>query len=407
MTHKPLLQGGMEAPTPETHREREVRLQVERLLAKWGRYESVQRFIRKYGKPNTKAGYLADLDLYFRWLDSEGVKLTPDELIRDNLKCVFGSAPEEVQTKRKHTDWLDRYANRYLVEQLGAGEVTRHRKSAAIRQFYARNDAPMFGDFAVSEGKPEQQRRALSAEDIRQVLKALPINQRTPLVLMWQSGIEIGTILGLTWGRVNLESERMKLDFAGRKRHRRPYFTFGGRDSVLHLKIWRAKWAEDVGREPRAEDLIFLGKREVPMAPSWLNERFRLTALRLHKQGLVKNGSPGSWHVYALRHSFETEASHARVPSEIRDFLLGHLRGIQWVYNHRDQLYPEDVEREYAKMEPYVSLEPDKLTVRTEFEEREKSLLKRLEAAENLLEQLKQELSSSPAAPSQAARPGA
>lgn len=258
---------GMDVPKPETYREREVRLQVERLLAKWGKYESVQRLMRKYGKPNTRAGYLADLDLYFRWLTSEGVKLTPDELIKDNLKCVFGSGPEEVHIKRKHTDLLDQYANRHLIE-LSVGEASRHRKSAAVRQFYARNDSPLFGDFSVSEGKPDQQRKALSAEDIRQVLKALPVNQRAPLLLMWQSGIEIGTILGLTWGGVNLETNRLKLEFTGRKRHKRPYFTFGGRDSVLHLKIWRADGAEDMGREPGADDLIFMGKTQVPMAPS-------------------------------------------------------------------------------------------------------------------------------------------
>jgi hypothetical protein len=100
MAHKPLLESRMDVPTPETYREREVRMQVERLLVKWGNYESVQRFVRKYGKPNTKAGYLADLDLYFRWLASEGVRLTPDELVRDNLKWVLGSGPEEVQIKR-------------------------------------------------------------------------------------------------------------------------------------------------------------------------------------------------------------------------------------------------------------------------------------------------------------------
>ena len=382
----------MDVPTPETYREREVRLQIERLLVKWGKYESVQRFIRKYGKPNTRAGYLADLDLYFRWLGSEGVSLTPDELIRDNLKCVFGSGPEDVSTKRKHTDLLDQYANRYMVER-GVQESSRHRKSAAVRQFYARNDSPLFGDFSVSEGKPDLQAKALSAEDIRQVLKALPVTQRAPLILKWQSGIEIGTILGLTWGRVgSLDSPRVKLEFPGRKRHKRPYFTFAGRDSVLHLKIIRAKWAEEKGREPGPDDLIFMGKTGVPMAQAWLNDRFKLAALRLFRQGVVKNGSAASWHVYALRHSFETEASHARVQSEIRDFFLGHLRGIQWVYNHRGELYPEDLEKEYAKLEPYVSLEPDKASLQAEFDERERSLLSRVERAEALLADLRKEL---------------
>jgi hypothetical protein len=36
----------------------------------------------------------------------EGVSLTPDGLVQDNLLCVYKSDPTDVRTKRRHTDWL-------------------------------------------------------------------------------------------------------------------------------------------------------------------------------------------------------------------------------------------------------------------------------------------------------------
>ncbi len=261
-----VLTDEMQISTAETYRERELRRQIARFLEAWGKYECVQRFIRKYGKLNTIRGYLADLDLYFRWLPNAGENLNPDELIRDNLRCVYGSAPEEVNVKRKHTDLLDRYANVQLVEK-GVGYSSRHRKVACIREFYRRNDSPLFGDFSLADGKLEQRRKTPSAEDVREVLKTLPLQQKAPLVLMWQTGAEPAAALALKWGEVNLEGRYIKLEFSGRKRHKRPYFKLAGKDSITHLKIWRQKWVEDMGREPGPDDLIFFGKRHGPMSP--------------------------------------------------------------------------------------------------------------------------------------------
>lgn len=63
-------------------------------------------------------------------------------------------------------------------------------------------------------------------------------------------------------------------------------------------------------------------------------------ALALHRQGLVSNGNPASWHSHALRHSFETESAHAKVKAEIRNFFEGHIAGIQFIYNHTDEIHP-------------------------------------------------------------------
>jgi hypothetical protein len=68
--------------------------------------------------------------------------MDPDFLTSDNLKCVFGSGPQDVATKRKHTDLLDNYINGHLVKQ-DLRATTRTTRAAAIIAFYKRNDAPL------------------------------------------------------------------------------------------------------------------------------------------------------------------------------------------------------------------------------------------------------------------------
>ena len=195
-----------------------------------------------------------------------------------------------------------------------------------------------------------------SSDDIREVPKALPIYHRAPLVLMWQTAAEPAAILGLKWGDVNLEGRHIKLEFAGRKKHKLEYFTLAGRDSITLLKIWRQKWAQNLGREPTPGDLIFFNKKRKehqehgPLSPGWLNECFKETAMKLHREGLISNGERDCWHVYALRHSFKTEAEHAGMKSGIVEFLMGHNKGIAWTYDNKDQLHPSDLSRSTRRL---------------------------------------------------------
>ena len=43
--------------------------------------------------------------------------MTPDQLVQDNLVCVFKSDPTDTTTKRKHTDWLLEYVNQYMRDK--------------------------------------------------------------------------------------------------------------------------------------------------------------------------------------------------------------------------------------------------------------------------------------------------
>jgi integrase len=369
-----------------------------RWIKELGPDKSIERFFRKLSKANTRKAYSHALVLYFRWLRTQrGVALSPDELVRDNLTCVFSSQPEQVETKRRHTDWMDEYLNKYSTEVKQYSDSQRGLIYAAISQFYKRNDSPLFGDFSLARGQPTKPPKPLKADDIRKVLKTMPISSRAPLLCMWQSGIEINRILSLRWGDVT-GSCPLKVELLGRKIHRKPYASFLGRDSIELLGVWRETWVRYRSREPTEEDYIFQGKHKALMDPTWFNTVLKRTAGALHRQGLIENGSVESWHTHFLRHSFETEASHAGVKAEFRDYFLGHVSGIQWLYNHRDELHPEDLAREYAKIEPFVSLDPDGAALRREFEGREFAMKEEFEQRLSRIErQMEDRLAIAPA----------
>ena len=138
---------------------------------------------------------------YFRWLREKGIALTPDELVQDNLVCVFKSDPTDTITKRKHTTWLLEYVNVYMKEE-GYSQTYRVVAAAAVRKFYERNDSELFGDFAVSFERDKDLEKPLLPEDIRCVLRTLPPHVRLPFLITWQSGIEFDKVLSLRWGDV-------------------------------------------------------------------------------------------------------------------------------------------------------------------------------------------------------------
>jgi integrase len=340
-------------------------------LRKIGPSDSVTRFLSKYGNVRTRAIYACELYLYLRWLNGKTRTLTPDELVHDNLVCVFKSEAVDVATKRKHTDWLNEYVNIDMIAN-GNSESKRRLAAATIKEFYKRNDALLYGDFSLAGQAPSPPLKALYPDDIRKVLLALPLRTRTPLLLSWQSGIEINRVLS---NRFPIDqAPPVKIDLYGRKSHRRTYSTFIGGDSVGHLRMMNGQ------AFPQYHTVLY-GLKDA--------------ARRLSAKGLLKNPELASWHPHALRHSFETEASHAGVKAEIRDFFLGHIGGIQWIYNHRDEVHPDDLIKEYSKIEPFVSLNPDETVTRERYSGREKELRSEVEVLRGLYEELKEAIQSS------------
>jgi integrase len=215
--------------------------------------------------------------------------MSPSELLTDNLTCIYNSGRVDVATKRRHRAWLQDFVNVVMLAE-GAAETTRMSVASTVSNFYGSGDSPLFGKIAVSRESPKASRPALSAPDIRAVLNSLSLTTRTPLLLVWQSGCEINRVLSLRWGDLaNMDKSEcpLKFSFPGRKRHRKAYHTYIGKDGVDGLRAWRAKSQELTGRVPGPTDLVFVRGNGRGLDSRSLGANFRKTALRLHGERLI------------------------------------------------------------------------------------------------------------------------
>lgn len=340
---------------------------LERFLKEIGPSRAVESFLSEHGNVRTKCAYAMELVEYKRWLTDRGIKFGWDELPKDNLRCVYESRPIDVEAKRTHMDWLKTYLNVYMM---GKGYSLSKRKiaSVAIREFYEANDSPLFGHLKEAEGKEAASPPPLEPDDIRKVLLAMSGRFRMPLLIEWQSSIEINRVIDMDWSFALKDgvASPVKVSLFGRKRHKKPYSTFLGAESYALLKSYA---------------------RVMPSYEA-VCDNFHSAVRRLSASGELKNPDMGSWHTHYLRHSFKTEAEHAEAKSGIIEYFMGHKGGIKWVYDHRDEIHPEDYEKEYRKIEPHVSLHPNEATIRESYAEREQSLLKRVTSLEQRLERM-------------------
>ena len=346
--------------------------EIDHKLAELDNDPAVNSFLEDYPNMHTKLAYVRALAEYFRWLDSQGLVMTPSELLRDNLNCVFNSEATDTATKAKHTRLLKTYINTYLFQK-GCADAKRRLVAAAIRTFYQSQNSPLFGAYKFAETPANDLPSnvpALYGGDIRKVMAAMNIEDRAPLLVSWQSGLEIGRVYRLE-GRI---PQTGKLEFPGRKGHRESYYTFVGFESLETIRS-------------------LAGRRYHTYATICMN--FRDTAAKLGAQGLLQNPNLRSWHPHALRHSFKTEAEHLGIRSEIIEFFMGHTEGIKWVYSHSSEVHPEDIINAYRKIEPALSLLPDRVRAEEEFTARERTLREEMDRLHAMYLELRKEFQSS------------
>jgi len=248
----------------------------------------------------------------------------------------------------------------------------------------------------------------------RQVLGFLSQRDRAVCMTMLHAGQSIRQILvdlnarGKTViEQVELGKKRIRLEFKGRKRNGFSYFTFIGHDAVVELQKWRvtrSEWLLNLPLENRrkAEQYLFITRRGAPLTPEQFISTFQKT---MKKHGLWTG--PFSVRTHMFRKIFESEASppDRGINRLYVAFMMGHSNGNGTVgkldmpggtYDNAPRVYPEIVEQEYAKLEPYLNVYTGKRSVSDLSEDDRAGLawLRKPEVQEWILGQIRKERGS-------------
>jgi integrase len=195
------------------------------------------------------------------------------------------------------------------------------------------------------------------------------INQRDRAICMLglQTGQSVKQVLEDINGQydyivqmINQGKRRIRFDFQERKGNGFPYYTFCSIDAITELQKWlpiRKKWLRD-----RKSPYLFVKRDGRKLTPEAWKSPFKE---RLERHG-VYNG-PYSVIFHMFRKIFESEASppDRGISKDYARFMMGHavddVDGDQLdipggTYDQAPFTHPDAVEREYAKLEPYINI---------------------------------------------------
>jgi len=163
-------------------------------------------------------------------------------------------------------------------------------------------------------------RRFLRTDEVQRLLEALEEPARTVALLAVLTGLRIGEILGLRWGRVDLSSGTLRVEEKLYKgRFGTPKTRASRREIPLAEVLVQALLAhQSHSRNHSPDALVFATRKGTPLSPDNLRNRDLRPACRL--VGLT----PIDWH--SLRRTHSTLLHALGTPLKVAQAQLGHSR---------------------------------------------------------------------------------
>jgi len=297
---------------------------------------------------------------FFKWLRVfKGLEFSPEGFLEEHLRRRGSGCLEDRR-------WGLRLVLEFCRGQPGLSDGRRYYMFMVLKGFFDFHEAPLTSAKGVF-GRWRRRKfreRQIDVERAKRVLGVVGQRERAVLMVMLQSGMSVGDVLNkfnfmydYVRGEVEAGAERIRIDLEDRKLNGLSYFTFISRDAIHELRKWfvkRDRIVEKLGiPDPKA---IFIKRSGKPL-DVWQFEWQLNRVLHKHK---LKDG-PYSVRAHMFRKLFKTLARvpELAVDQDCVEFMMGHLSGIEsvgGVYDKTPQLFPRVIEREYAKLEPYLNI---------------------------------------------------
>ena len=323
----------------------------------------VREFLNKYrGKRSTFAAYGRALCMFFSWLKiRRDIHYEPEEFLNEHLRRRGSLKVEDRRWALKLVLEFTR-DNPDFAEN---GDSVKRLMFTAIRQFFSYYEADLTSSRAVygRKVKRKYKPKPFSIEQVKRILGTLKQRERTICLIQLQSGQGIGEVLNkfnfmldYIQGCIKAGSERIRLDFDERKGNGFNYFSFISRDAIQELEKWLFIRQKILDKLETKSNAIFITRSGQPYKTDNFQTRF---AEQVEKAGLRKG--PYSITSHGFRKLFKTESRPPErgIDQDCIEFMMGHLSGIEsigGVYDKTPELHASVIEREYAKLEPYINI---------------------------------------------------
>lgn len=340
-----------------------ARAEVEKFI---GDNKSVQQFLAKYAE-STRYNFSRYLCMFFKWLK-----------LRKDLELKPAEFLQLLSEKRSSRVVEDRCWGRNLVLEFTRDNPDLKGKShsllygamfKSVNLFCKAHEVELtsargaYGEKKRRKYRPAPYTIALA----KKVLGVVNQRDRAICMLGLQTGQSIKQVLGdindqyeYVVREINSGKKRIRFDFEERKGNGFPYYTFCSIDAITELQKWlpiRKKWLGD-----RKSPFLFIKRDGSKMTAEAWKSPFRE---RLERHGVYNGPYTVIFHMF--RKIFESEGSppDRGVSKDYLRFMMGHavddvngdaLDVPGGTYDQAPFTHPDAVEREYAKLEPYINI---------------------------------------------------
>jgi len=293
---------------------------------------------------------------FFKWLHVvKGVDVSPKQFLNEQLRL---RASQDIADRSRHLSWVLEFT-RDNPDFKDKSDTRKYSYFSAVKLWCDFHEVPLTSAKNVfgKRKKRKNHRKQISIVDAKKILGLVGQRERTILLCMLQSGMEISAVLYKFGGmaeyiyrKIEAGAERIRIDFFDRKGNNTEYFTFISRDGIQELKKWFAVRLQILGKQD-LDKPIFVSNTGADFSVNHFEQNFTYVR-RKHKFNASSHD---------FRRLFKTEASPPErgVDRAVVEFMMGHVSGVEvvgGVYDRTPELYADVIEREYAKLEPYVNV---------------------------------------------------
>ena len=315
---------------------------------------------------------------FFRWLKIiKGIEMSPVDFLNTHLRKTKA---ENVEERR----WALRLALEYSRDNPDLkGKAASYKYSAwflPVKTFCDYNEAPLTTrkGFFPKRGRRKYSGKPFVADFIKRALGLLNQRERAVCMVQLQSGQSIQQVLDdismqckRIYREIDQGKERIRFDFPERKGNGFKYFSFISRDAIQEIQKWRPLREQIIRKIGKETDYLFITETGRKLSRKQFHNIVRLAWRKL------RNG-PYQVSSHGFRKFFEQEASPPErgISKSYVTYMMGHSSGkdsngiqinhpldvVGGVYDTAPRVYPDVVENEYAKLEPYINIYSGRMT---------------------------------------------